>query len=81
MTLLQVLTQPYCVPQVKIRHILERTIRRFGYDHIIQYTTDLEDGYKILANIKKRRERAKRKKAAATAEGGNNEVRFTRTHR
>jgi len=50
---------------VKIRHILERMIRSFGYHHIIQYTTDMEDGRKILANIKKRRERTKRKKVVA----------------
>jgi len=40
-------------------------IRSYGYDRIIQYTTDMEDGRKILANIKKRRERTKRKKAVA----------------
>jgi len=40
-------------------------IRSFGHDQIIQYTTDMEDGRKILANIKKRRERTKRTKAAA----------------
>jgi len=40
-------------------------IRSFGYDHIIQYATDMEDGRKIPANIKKRRERTKRKKAVA----------------
>jgi len=54
-------------------------IRRFGYDCIIQYTTDLADGHKMLANIKKRRERAKRKKVAAAGES-DEEVRSARTH-
>jgi ribosomal RNA-processing protein 12 len=54
-------------------------IRLFGYDHIIQYTTDLEDGRKILSNIKKRRERAKRKKAAS-AGWSDEEVRSACTH-
>jgi ribosomal RNA-processing protein 12 len=52
-------------------------IRTFGYDQVIQYTTDQEDGRKILANIKKRRERAKRKKAVAGE--SDEEVRSVRT--
>jgi len=36
-----------------------------SFDYIIQYTTDMEGGCKILANIKKRRERTKQKKAIA----------------
>ena len=54
-------------------------IRSFGYNSIIQYSTDLEDGRKILANIKKRRERAKRKKVAAAAGESGEEVRSART--
>ena len=56
-------------------------IRLFGYYHVIQCTTRLEDGHEILANIKKRRERAKRQKAAtATEEARDEEVRSARIH-
>ena len=52
-------------------------IRSFGYDDIILYTTDMEDGRKIPANIKKRRERTKRKKTVAGE--SDEEVRSVRT--
>ncbi|CAG8522564.1 5062_t:CDS:2 [Funneliformis caledonium] len=48
--------------KVKVRHIFERLIRRFGYDTIEQHVP--ESDKKLLVNIKKRRERAKRKKVA-----------------
>ena len=55
--------------KAKVQHIFERMIRRFGYDEIIAHA-DKEDGKKVLQNIKKRKDRAKRKRAAAeNAEG------------
>ncbi|KAI9322902.1 NUC173 domain-containing protein [Dichotomocladium elegans] len=49
--------------KLKIRHIFERLIRRFGYEKISVLVP--EDDKKLIANIQKRRLRAKRKKAAA----------------
>ncbi|KZV94990.1 hypothetical protein EXIGLDRAFT_611092 [Exidia glandulosa HHB12029] len=55
--------------KAKVQHIFERLIRRFGYDEIIAHV-DKEEGKKVLQNIKKRKDRAKRKRAAAeNAEG------------
>ncbi|KAK3817574.1 MAG: hypothetical protein J3Q66DRAFT_400927 [Benniella sp.] len=50
--------------KVKVRHILERLVRRFGYDDIVAFIPGADK--KLLVNIKKRRERAKRKKANAS---------------
>ncbi|PWN37806.1 NUC173-domain-containing protein [Meira miltonrushii] len=47
--------------KAKIRHIFERLLRRFGYKRIEQLTD--EDNRKLLVNIRKRKERSKRKKA------------------
>lgn len=52
--------------KVKVRHIFERLLRRFGFERIYQLTD--EDNRKLINNIRKRKERAKRKKADATAE-------------
>ncbi|KAG0173889.1 hypothetical protein DFQ28_004848 [Apophysomyces sp. BC1034] len=49
--------------KVKVRHIFERLIRRFGYDIIVQLVP--EDDKKLISNIQKRRLRAKRKKDSA----------------
>src|ERR1700694_3643076 len=46
--------------RVKVKNLMERMIRRFGYDTIIQYTP--EDDHKLLVNIRKTRERKKRGK-------------------
>ncbi|KAF9573066.1 hypothetical protein EC968_009026 [Mortierella alpina] len=46
--------------KVKVRHILERLVRRFGYDDVVAYVPEADK--KLLVNIKKRRERAKRNK-------------------
>ncbi|GJJ06213.1 hypothetical protein Clacol_000403 [Clathrus columnatus] len=58
--------------KVKVRHIFERMIRRFGWDTVYgcvgDSPEDKEKG-KVLQNIKKRKDRAKRKKAKAEAEG------------
>lgn len=47
--------------KAKIRHIFERLLRRFGYERIEKLTD--EDNRKLLVNIRKRKERSKRKKA------------------
>ncbi|KAI1310281.1 hypothetical protein EDD11_003750 [Mortierella claussenii] len=46
--------------KVKVRHILERLVRRFGYDDVVAFVPEADK--KLLINIKKRRERAKRNK-------------------
>lgn len=52
--------------KVKVRHIFERMIRRFGWEAVYACVGDeaeeREKG-KVLLNIKKRKERTKRKKA------------------
>ncbi|PWN48929.1 NUC173-domain-containing protein [Violaceomyces palustris] len=45
----------------KVRHIFERLIRRFGFERI-SILTD-EDNRKLINNIRKRKERARRQKA------------------
>ncbi|SNX86308.1 related to RRP12 - Protein required for normal pre-rRNA Processing [Melanopsichium pennsylvanicum] len=52
--------------KVKVRHIFERLLRRFGFERIYQLTD--EDNRKLINNIRKRKERAKRKRADAAAE-------------
>ena len=46
----------------KTVHIFERMIRKFGYDTIIRNAGEGEEK-KVLENIKRKKERAKRKKA------------------
>jgi ribosomal RNA-processing protein 12 len=48
--------------RVKVKSLMERMIRRFGYDTIIQYTP--ESDHKLLVNIRKTKERRKRGKEA-----------------
>lgn len=49
--------------KVKIRHLLERMIRKYGYDAIERYVP--EDDKKLVSSIRKRQNRLKKKKAAA----------------
>ncbi|KAI8884302.1 NUC173-domain-containing protein [Backusella circina FSU 941] len=49
--------------KVKIRHLFERLIRRFGYDTVASLMP--EEDRKMIVNIQKRRLRAKRRKGAA----------------
>ncbi|KAF9581243.1 hypothetical protein BGW38_001802 [Lunasporangiospora selenospora] len=51
--------------KVKVRHILERLVRRFGYEDIVMFVPEADK--KLLINIKKRRERAKRNKKNNTS--------------
>jgi ribosomal RNA-processing protein 12 len=48
--------------RVKVKTLMERMIRRFGYDIVLQYTP--EDDRKLIINIRKTRERRKRGKEA-----------------
>lgn len=47
----------------KVRHIFERLLRRFPFDEVYACVGESEDGKKVLTNIKKRKDRLKRKKA------------------
>ncbi|UKZ81950.1 hypothetical protein TrVFT333_009729 [Trichoderma virens FT-333] len=49
--------------KAKVKHILERMVRRFGFDAINKSCP--ESDRKLLANIRKTKERAKRKKDAS----------------
>ncbi|BGP27011.1 ribosomal protein [Rhodotorula toruloides] len=51
--------------KVKIRHLLERMIRKYGFDTVERYVP--EDDKKLVSNIRKRQARSKKKKAAAAA--------------
>ncbi|KAF9974756.1 hypothetical protein BGZ73_001782 [Actinomortierella ambigua] len=57
--------------KVKVRHILERLVRRFGYEEILELVPEADR--KLMVNIRKRRERAKRKKTAAASGAGEEE--------
>lgn len=48
--------------KAKVRHIFERMIRRFGFQAV--HSCANGEAAKVLVNIKKRKDRAKRKKAA-----------------
>ena len=51
--------------KMQVRYICERLMRKVGYEELLACVEDNEDGKKILANIKKRKEHAKKKKAKA----------------
>lgn len=55
--------------KAKVRHIFERLMRRFGYDRIVELTD--EENRKLVVNIKKRKDRAKRKKLGREDEARN----------
>jgi ribosomal RNA-processing protein 12 len=54
--------------KAKVKHILERMVRRFGYDNIHKYCP--ESDKKLIVNIRKAKERTKKKKDAAKASHG-----------
>ncbi|KAI1059317.1 hypothetical protein LB507_003623 [Fusarium sp. FIESC RH6] len=54
--------------KAKVKHILERMVRRFGYDNIHKNCPD--DDKKLIVNIRKTKERSKKKKDAARGEDG-----------
>lgn len=45
----------------KIRHIMERLVRKFSYLEIEEYIPEADQ--KLIINIKKRKERSKKRKA------------------
>jgi ribosomal RNA-processing protein 12 len=49
--------------RVKVKGLMERMIRKFGYDLILRYTP--EEDHKLLINIRKTREQKKRGKEMA----------------
>ena len=53
--------------KAKVRHIFERMIRRFGWEDVYGCAQE-EEARKVLLNIKKRKDRAKRKRANAVEE-------------
>ncbi|KAM0323041.1 hypothetical protein ACHAQA_009140 [Verticillium albo-atrum] len=55
----------------KVKHIIERMVRRFGFDLVNRYCP--EDDRKLLANIRKTKARNKRKKDAAREAGDEGE--------
>ncbi|KAI8336675.1 NUC173 domain-containing protein [Chlamydoabsidia padenii] len=61
--------------KLKIRHVFERLIRRFGFDSVAHLVP--EEDKKLIANIQKRRLRAKRQKnerATAGADDSDEEI-------
>lgn len=60
--------------KIKVRHIFERMIRRFGFDAVYACVgpEDQERG-KVLLNVKKRKEQSKKKKAKQRAEADEEE--------
>lgn len=57
--------------RAKVKHILERAIRRFGFDAIEKQCP--EDDRKFINNIRKTKERRKRRKASEGAESATKE--------
>lgn len=53
--------------KAKVKHILERMIRRFGFDPVNKSCPEADK--KLLTNIRKTKERSKRKRDAAKAQG------------
>ncbi|KOS21934.1 Ribosomal RNA-processing protein 12 [Escovopsis weberi] len=51
--------------KLKVKHILERMVRRFGFDIINKHCPEADK--KLLTNIRKTKERSKRKKDASKA--------------
>lgn len=54
--------------KIKVKHILERMVKRFGVDIVNKYCP--EEDRKLIANIRKTKERTKRQKDEAKASGG-----------
>ncbi|CAD6893179.1 unnamed protein product [Tilletia controversa] len=55
----------------KLRHIMERLMRKFGNERIEKLAD--EENRKLIVNIRKRKERAKRRKTSGGADGGDGE--------
>ncbi|KAI1428040.1 NUC173 domain-containing protein [Xylaria sp. FL1777] len=57
--------------KAKVKHILERMVRRFGFEPVNKSCPEADK--KLLTNIRKTKERNKRKKEAAKAQGNEDE--------
>lgn len=53
--------------RAKVKHILERMVRRFGVDAVMEYCPEADR--KLITNIRKTKERSKRRKNAAREQG------------
>ncbi|GAW13173.1 hypothetical protein ANO14919_025510 [Xylariales sp. No.14919] len=53
--------------KAKVKHILERMVRRFGFESVNKSCPEADK--KLLTNIRKTKERSKRKREAAKAQG------------
>jgi ribosomal RNA-processing protein 12 len=58
--------------KVKIRHLFERLIRKFGYDDVAAHVG--EEDRKLIVNIRKRQQRAKKRRDARDEAGEGAEV-------
>lgn len=65
--------------RAKVKHILERAIRRFGFENVETYCPEADK--KFIQNIRKTKERRKRQKAAGDGAEGVNERRVERKSR
>lgn len=54
--------------KVRVRHLLERLVRRFGYEAIEACVP--AEHHRLIVNIRKRKERLRRRKAEQSADGG-----------
>jgi ribosomal RNA-processing protein 12 len=61
--------------KTKTVHIFERMIRKYGYDDVYKCAPDGNEK-KVLEHIKKKKDRAKRQKAAKATDGAGEEVRY-----
>ncbi|KAH8678047.1 NUC173 domain-containing protein [Xylariales sp. PMI_506] len=57
--------------RAKVKHIIERMVRRFGFE--VVHDNCPEADRKLITNIRKTKERSKRRKDAAKGEGGDDE--------
>jgi ribosomal RNA-processing protein 12 len=58
--------------RIKVKNLMERMIRRFGYEAILKVTP--EEDHKLLINIRKTRERKKKQRQIEEVEGDENVV-------
>ena len=52
--------------RIKVKNLMERMMRKFGYDSVLKYTPEADR--KLLINIRKTRERKKKQKVLGTEE-------------
>ncbi|KAJ8128729.1 hypothetical protein O1611_g4907 [Lasiodiplodia mahajangana] len=62
--------------KAKVKHILERMVRRFGFEPVIKSCPEADK--RLLTNIRKTKERSKRKRDAAKAQGNEDDQQGTK---